>query len=60
MRIALATVGTAGDIVPFAILARSLVERGHQVTAITWPVHRRRSPCRECGWSPPDRTPIRS
>ena len=40
MRIALATVGTTGDIAPFAILARSLVERHHDVTAITWPVHR--------------------
>lgn len=40
MRIALATVGTTGDIRPFAILARRLVERGHEVTAITWPVHR--------------------
>ena len=40
MRIALATVGTAGDVVPFATLARALVERGHVVTAMTWPVHR--------------------
>lgn len=40
MRIALATVGTSGDVRPFAILARALVARGHQVTAITWPVHR--------------------
>jgi UDP:flavonoid glycosyltransferase YjiC (YdhE family) len=40
MRIALATVGTTGDVAPFALLARRLVERGHQVTAITWPVHR--------------------
>lgn len=40
MRIALATVGTTGDIRPFAILARRLVERGHEVTAICWPVHR--------------------
>src|SRR5688500_7111929 len=39
MRIALATVGTTGDIAPFAILARTLVERRHDVTAITWPVH---------------------
>ena len=29
MRIALATVGTAGDVRPFAILARALEERGH-------------------------------
>ncbi len=39
MRIALATVGTTGDILPFATLARALVERGHAVTAVTWPVH---------------------
>jgi len=40
MRIALATVGTTGDVRPFAILARELVARGHAVTAVTWPVHR--------------------
>jgi len=40
MRIALATVGTAGDVRPFATLATRLVERGHDVTAISWPVHR--------------------
>ena len=40
MRIALATVGTAGDVAPFALLARTLVARGHEVTAISWPVHR--------------------
>lgn len=39
MRIALATVGTTGDVRPFALLARELVARGHDVTAITWPVH---------------------
>jgi len=39
MRVALATVGTSGDIRPFALLARELVARGHEVTAITWPVH---------------------
>jgi sterol 3beta-glucosyltransferase len=39
MRIALATVGTSGDVRPFALLARDLVARGHEVTAITWPVH---------------------
>lgn len=39
MRIALATVGTTGDIRPFVLLARELVARGHEVTAITWPVH---------------------
>ena len=40
MRIALATVGTTGDVAPFALLAGRLVQRGHEVTAITWPVHR--------------------
>ena len=35
MRIALATVGTTGDVRPFATLARALVERGHAVTAVT-------------------------
>lgn len=40
MRIALATVGTAGDVRPFATLATRLVERGHEVTAVCWPVHR--------------------
>ena len=40
MRIALATVGTTGDVRPFALLARHLVARGHAVTAVSWPVHR--------------------
>jgi sterol 3beta-glucosyltransferase len=40
MRIALATVGTTGDVRPFAALARRLAEREHTVTAISWPVHR--------------------
>jgi UDP:flavonoid glycosyltransferase YjiC (YdhE family) len=40
MRIALATVGTTGDIAPFVLLAGRLVARGHEVTAISWPVHR--------------------
>lgn len=40
MRIALATVGTTGDVRPFTNLSRRLVERGHEVTAISWPVHR--------------------
>ena len=39
MRVALATVGTIGDVRPFGALARRLVARGHAVTAITWPVH---------------------
>lgn len=40
MRIALATVGTTGDVRPFAALARRLVARGHEVTVVSWPVHR--------------------
>jgi sterol 3beta-glucosyltransferase len=40
MRIALATVGTTGDVAPFVLLARRLVERGHEVTAVSWPLHR--------------------
>ncbi len=39
MRIALATVGTTGDVRPFAILARRLAERGHEVLTISWPMH---------------------
>lgn len=39
MRIALATVGTSGDVRPFALLARALADAGHEVTAVTWPVH---------------------
>lgn len=40
MRVALATVGTTGDVAPFATLARELARRGHEVLAVTWPVHR--------------------
>jgi sterol 3beta-glucosyltransferase len=40
MRVALATVGTTGDVAPFALLARRLVARGHAVTAISWPLYR--------------------
>ena len=40
MRIALATVGTTGDIRPYVVLAGALIDRGHAVTAISWPVHR--------------------
>ena len=40
MRIALATVGTAGDVVPFVALARGLTAAGHDVTAISWEFHR--------------------
>jgi sterol 3beta-glucosyltransferase len=39
MRVALATVGTSGDVRPFVVLAQALAERGHEVTAVTWPVH---------------------
>jgi UDP:flavonoid glycosyltransferase YjiC (YdhE family) len=39
MRIALATVGTAGDARPFAALARALTDAGHAVTAISWELH---------------------
>lgn len=39
MRVALATVGTTGDVRPFVTLAHALVGRGHEVTAVTWPVH---------------------
>ncbi len=40
MRIAIATVGTTGDVAPFVPLLRRLVARRHQVTAISWPLHR--------------------
>jgi sterol 3beta-glucosyltransferase len=40
MRIALATVGTTGDVRPFAALAPDLVAAGHSVTAISWDLHR--------------------
>jgi sterol 3beta-glucosyltransferase len=40
VRITLAAVGTTGDVRPFRTLATRLVERGHEVTAISWPVHR--------------------
>jgi UDP:flavonoid glycosyltransferase YjiC (YdhE family) len=40
MRIALATVGTTGDVAPFALLARAPAARRHEMTAIGWPVHR--------------------
>lgn len=39
MRIALATVGTTGDIRPFLFLGRALQAAGHEVTGVTWPVH---------------------
>lgn len=39
MRIALAAVGTTGDVRPFATLASALTDAGHDVTAISWPLH---------------------
>lgn len=49
MRVALATVGTTGDVRPFAILGRQLVERGHEVLAVSWPVQmRQRARCYFC------------
>lgn len=39
MRIALATVGTTGDVRPFRILGHHLAQRGHDVLAISWPMH---------------------
>jgi UDP:flavonoid glycosyltransferase YjiC (YdhE family) len=39
VRIALATVGTTGDVIPFRALGRRLVAAGHEVTIVTWPVH---------------------
>jgi UDP:flavonoid glycosyltransferase YjiC (YdhE family) len=38
MRIALATVGTTGDVRPFLVLGRALRDAGHKVTAVTWPL----------------------
>lgn len=40
MRIVLATVGTTGDVTPFAALAEGLVDRGHAVMAVSWELHR--------------------
>jgi sterol 3beta-glucosyltransferase len=40
MRIALATVGTTGDVRPFAALGGALVARGHDVTVACWELHR--------------------
>jgi UDP:flavonoid glycosyltransferase YjiC (YdhE family) len=45
MRILLSTLGTAGDIIPFARMASVLLDRGHEVT-----VH---CPERYAGWFPP-------
>jgi sterol 3beta-glucosyltransferase len=40
VRIALATVGTTGDVVPFVALGRGLTAAGHDVTAVSWELHR--------------------
>ena len=40
MRIALATVGTTGDVVPFVALTEGLAAAGHHVTAVSWDLHR--------------------
>jgi UDP:flavonoid glycosyltransferase YjiC (YdhE family) len=40
VRFALATVGTTGDVVPFVALARGLTAAGHEVTAVSWDLHR--------------------
>ncbi|HEX2141796.1 MAG TPA: hypothetical protein VHK28_05895, partial [Candidatus Limnocylindria bacterium] len=39
MRIALATVGTTGDVRPFGALAAGLRAAGHAVTAVSWELH---------------------
>lgn len=41
LRIALATVGTTGDVTPFITLAGALREAGHVVRAVSWELHRR-------------------
>jgi UDP:flavonoid glycosyltransferase YjiC (YdhE family) len=40
VKIALATVGTTGDVRPFAALAAVLTRSGHEVTAVSWELHR--------------------
>lgn len=40
MRIAIATVGTTGDVRPFAALAPALLAAGHEVSAFSWELHR--------------------
>ncbi|HKO34147.1 MAG TPA: glycosyltransferase [Candidatus Limnocylindria bacterium] len=40
MKIALATIGTTGDVVPFVALARGMTAAGHEVTAVSWELHR--------------------
>jgi sterol 3beta-glucosyltransferase/vancomycin aglycone glucosyltransferase len=40
VRIALATVGTTGDVVPFIELAEGLLAAEHEVTAVSWELYR--------------------
>ena len=40
LRIAIATVGTTGDVLPFATLAGALRRAGHTVRAFSWELHR--------------------
>lgn len=40
MRIAIATTGTTGDVRPFVALATALVERGHEVSVLSWELYR--------------------
>ena len=40
MRVVVATVGTTGDVLPFAALIERLVAAGHVVTAVSWDQHR--------------------
>jgi sterol 3beta-glucosyltransferase/vancomycin aglycone glucosyltransferase len=40
MRLVIAAVGTTGDVRPFATLAATLVERGHDVEVVSWEMHR--------------------
>lgn len=40
MRVLLSTIGTAGDVIPFARVARALAARGHAVTVHAWEHYR--------------------
>ncbi|HET7521431.1 MAG TPA: glycosyltransferase [Candidatus Limnocylindria bacterium] len=40
MRIVVATVGTTGDVTPFAALSEAMRAAGHDVTAVSWELHR--------------------
>lgn len=39
-KVAIATVGTTGDVTPFATLAQALHAAGHEVRAVSWELHR--------------------